>query len=375
MSTQQTFEFLAPPIAPTKPQRTRLTDLPGKPRFRAPSQAESQTPSQAQSQTQPQTQSPALSSVFSAPAPSPDALMRSHGASTRPSGALTRASGNQVATPVDRSAVLADLRKRAGCLSSAATQVHRADIYSTGCSGIDAMLPQGGLRIGTVTEWVSEHDSSGASAISLATIAARMKDTNVQGPLVVISEANYFYPPAAEAIGIDLKRVIWAKAQTHADTVWAIDQALRCPAVAVVWARVGGGLDDRDARRFQLAAEEGQTSAVLVRPRTVRGRPTFADVRLHVAPEMHVSQQNKTNGVLTTNQSPFVSRVTLDRCRGSASGCFVDVMIDDHGQLQAVKVPKSTIYHAPISTSSVHLASELAHPKTSSGTGSKSRRA
>src|SRR5437879_6095746 len=61
------------------------------------------------------------------------------------------------------------------------------------------------------------------------------------------------------------------------------DEARRCPAVAAVWGPVGE-LDDRALRRLQLAAEEGRGLGLLLRGASVRGRPSWADVRLLVRP-------------------------------------------------------------------------------------------
>ncbi|MEL7267667.1 MAG: hypothetical protein AAFP69_23050, partial [Planctomycetota bacterium] len=130
-------------------------------------------------------------------------------------------------------------------------------------------------------------------------------------PLVVVDGDGTFYPPAAIALGIPADRLIVLRPTSHGDMVWAIDQALRCPDVAAVWAGLGAWLDDRDARRFQLAAESGGTVGLMVRPAAVIGRPTFADVRFHVqgAPRLHASNHNGRS-----------LRVTIARCRGGRVG-------------------------------------------------------
>src|SRR5205085_6193640 len=81
----------------------------------------------------------------------------------------------------------------------------------------------------------------------------------------------------------DLDNLLVVRPREKADELWALDQALRCPAVAAVWGPVGE-LDDRALRRLQLAAEEGRGLGLLLREASVCGRPSWADVRLLVRP-------------------------------------------------------------------------------------------
>ena len=251
--------------------------------------------------------------------------------------------------------LLQKLRGRVHGITTAAKHHRLKETFSTGCESIDRLLPGSGLRIDAVNEWVADGDASGAAALSLAIASARAK----KGPLVVVADSNHFYPPAAAAVGIDPSKIIWVRPTTTADTVWSIDQALRCTGASAVWASVGAWMDDRDARRFQLAAEKGQTTGFLVRPRSVRGRPTFAEVRFHVA----ISKQ-----VDSVDTSLPTWTLTLDRCQGSHAGIGtgrqVQVTMDHNGQLNTLTSTRMPSHES----AAVHLASQLAHPKTASST-------
>ena len=193
--------------------------------------------------------------------------------------------------------------------------------FSAGGAVLDAMLPHRGLRQGTIVQWVG--DVGGNGAASLATIAAAgVAQSEVSGgkPLVVFDFGKNFYPPAAISLGVPADRMVIVskkKHHTNADMVWAIDQALRCDAVAAVWAELGPWLNDRDARRFQLAAEAGGTVGLFVRPAEVRGRPSFSDVSWHVS-----SIQDPTCGSANRRL-----RVEIDRCRGGVEGANAIVEI------------------------------------------------
>jgi protein ImuA len=151
---------------------------------------------------------------------------------------------------------------------------------STGCRDLDALFPDAGLRPGSVVEWLSPGPGSGAGFLALASSRSA---ASRGGALVVCDREQTFFPPVLGGLGIDLARLILVRAKDAADHRWAIDQALRSPAVAAVWARLDK-LDDKNSRRFQLAAEVGGTLGMFVRPATVRGAPTWAEVQLAVEP-------------------------------------------------------------------------------------------
>ena len=277
------------------------------------------------------------------------------------------------AGPVDphsKETVLRQLRARVGCIQTASRgEGEQGDVLSTGSEAIDRLLPRGGLRPDAITEWVAQADGCGAGTLAMITAAIRL-DSFRRGPLVVVS-GDGFYPPAAIALGISAERIIWVRPTRQADLVWAIDQALRCESVAAVWAEVGANLDDRDARRFQLAAETGCTAGLLIRPAATRGRPTFADVRLHVdnAFTVETSDQAVASGKgrgdvdhCRPTIKDRVMKVTLDRCRGGMVGHSVWVQVDDQARL--FTFPPQRLGIAEDESAALRLASELAHPKT-----------
>lgn len=295
------------------------------------------------------------------------------------------------AAPLDgalkKEAILRQLRSQVGCVTAAPADT--VEIFSTGSAGADRLLPRGGLRVDGISEWITAAEGCGAAAISMIAAASRLN--SVAGPLLVVAGEGVFYPPAAMSLGIPAERIIWARPTRHADVVWAIDQGLRCERVAAVWAHLGPNLDDRDARRFQLAAETGHTPGLFIRPSSVRGRPSFADVRLHVAGSHGDSEpatkndqvhQQRRERDLAENRHDHSMReavITLDRCRGGAAGQSVTVRIDDHARLHEVTRPDLSPKSYPIEaahpneTATVRLASELAHPTSPKSARQKRR--
>jgi hypothetical protein len=202
------------------------------------------------------------------------------------------------------------------------------EVISTGVAALDALLPRGGLRRGSVVEWLSA--AAGGGAQTLALLAAREAGREGKS-LVVVDRQRRFYPPAAAAWGIDLARLIVVHPASETDELWAIDQALRCRGIAAVWGR-RDELDPRDFRRLQLAAESGGTLGLLVRWAGVRGQPSWADVQFVVSP-----RQSRTGWQLC---------VELARCRGSHPGQSVELEIDEWtGHLRTRSVSEGSTRH------------------------------
>ena len=204
---------------------------------------------------------------------------------------------------------------------------------SSGCEGLDRLLPDRGFHRGTLVEWLVAGAGSGGETLAL--IAAR-EACQDGGVLVVLDEAKQLYPPAAARLGIDLDQMIVVQAANAADNLWALDQALRCPAVAAVlaWPK---RLDGRTFRRLQLAAEQGGSLGVLIRPESAEREPSWADVRLRIEP-----LPVPASAALPPAAGRRL-RIQLLRTRGGTGDRSAEVEIDDEA-------------------TPVHLASRLAGP-------------
>ncbi|MGI9519207.1 MAG: ImuA family protein [Pirellulaceae bacterium] len=174
-----------------------------------------------------------------------------------------------------------------------------ARVISTGCRELDQLLPAGGLGSGTITEWLTPAGGQGAELLSL--LAAREACAD-GGALVIIDPDQSFYAPAAVAWGINLDNTIVlsgardevrgarkaspcpsrASSLASHSVFWAIDQALRCPAVGAVWGRLDR-VNQRWLRRFQLSAEQSGAAGMFVRPASVQGQPGWSEVQWLVA--------------------------------------------------------------------------------------------
>src|SRR5436190_318830 len=178
-----------------------------------------------------------------------------------------------------RPALIADLRCQMARLEGG-RRLEDEEPLSTGCAEFDRLLPRGGFSQGTLVEWLADHSGSGAGTLALLTARQTCRHGKT---LVVMDRQRSFYPPAAVAWGYGLTQMLVIRSASEEDELWALDQALRCRGVGAVFAPLTK-LDVHDFRRLQLAAEEGGTLGLLLRPATIRGDPSWADLQLAVHP-------------------------------------------------------------------------------------------
>ena len=155
----------------------------------------------------------------------------------------------------------------------------RRPVVPTGVPALDASLPHGGLPAGAITELLSHQPGSGV--MSLAIRCARQA-VRTGGVVAVVDTRNNFYPPGAVQLGLAVEQLLIIRTRRPAEAFWAVDQALRCSAVAAVLAYLPH-LEQARARRLQLSAETGGGLGLLLQPATDL-RPSFAGIRMQIEP-------------------------------------------------------------------------------------------
>jgi protein ImuA len=200
-----------------------------------------------------------------------------------------------------------------------------AAAVSTGVEAFDRLLPGNGLAGGTLIECFATGAGSGAGTLACvlarrfvgevgdqrsevrgqeaggrrqgATQGGRWSGTQCSvpstqdsplnphgnGAVVVIDPHREFYPPAAVGLGLELDGTIVVRPESERDVLWALEQSLRCPGVAVTLAWLEE-LDGRASRRLALAVETGGGLGFLLRPATRQREPSSAHVRLLIQP-------------------------------------------------------------------------------------------
>src|SRR5262245_47060294 len=254
--------------------------------------------------------------------------------------------------------MLSSLQARETLVSSLRREVARLEMsrppederpISTGSPALDGLLPAGGLRRGTLVEYLTAGSGNGAGTLALSAASEACQEGRA---LVVVEQdrgqgtgnskqesVSRFYPPAAVAWGIDLSAVLVLRPVSEADAGWALDQALRCKGVGAVWVKCDR-LDVRDFRRLQLAAECGGTVGLFIRPARLRGQPTWADVQWEVRGRKDEGRRLKAEkrvrrSSFTPPPSSFRGllawrlEVELVHCRGATGGQKVLLELDE----------------------------------------------
>ncbi len=189
---------------------------------------------------------------------------------------------------------------------------------SLGIPSLDALLPQGGLERGSLVEWISSVEASGAAILALQGVRLALEEHLAW---VVVDVAGEFHPPAACGWGVSLESLLVLRPSSMEDAVWAVEQCLRCPAVGVTWFPSrhlpGRPLPDRVVQRWKRAAEVGGGIGVLFCPIEAVRRSSWADVRWRV--ESKIEKGDTGNLV----------KVELISCRGCFAGGIVELELHD----------------------------------------------
>ncbi len=146
----------------------------------------------------------------------------------------------------------------------------------TGFSGLDAVLPGGGLPARALTEVMHARHGIGELQLVLPALARLSRG----GRWVALVAPPFIpYAPALAASGVDLSRMLIVHPHNDQQALWSIEQALRLGTCAAVLAWPNR-CDDRSLRRLQLAAESGDSLGLLFRDTAAASERSPAALRL-----------------------------------------------------------------------------------------------
>lgn len=153
---------------------------------------------------------------------------------------------------------------------------------------LDAALPHGGLPCGAITEILADGFGVGAMSLAMRIAGNTVRQTAGHASsagsakdgrsIVLIDTFKDLYPPAVQQHGVALDRLIVLRVTRAREVLWAVDQALRCSAIAAVIASFVQ-LDECDSRRLQLAAESSGCLGLILRSACRRSK-SFAATQM-----------------------------------------------------------------------------------------------
>lgn len=133
----------------------------------------------------------------------------------------------------------------------------------TGLGVLEEAFPQRTFPIGAVHEFISEAPEHAAATNGfIAGIAGTLMQTSGIG-LWVGSNTN-IYPPALLSFGIMPERVLFIQTTKPKDSLWVIEEALKCTALAFVVGEIRE-LSFNESRRLQLAVEKSKVTGFIHR--------------------------------------------------------------------------------------------------------------
>lgn len=165
------------------------------------------------------------------------------------------------------------------CRSAEDSGKHGA--LASGFDELDQRLPRGGWPLGALIELLSVTAGIGELGLLLPALCRLAQG----GRYVAWIAPPYIpYAPALAQRGLPLERLLIIHTRSLAESLWATEQALRCPAVGAVlgWA---SHVVDKRLRRLQLAAEAGGSLGILHRPLAAADEASPAALRLQLQPQ------------------------------------------------------------------------------------------
>jgi protein ImuA len=156
---------------------------------------------------------------------------------------------------------LATLRAEVRAIESAGAAGSR-ECLPFGVEAMDARLAGGGLSIGALHEIIGarpELSDDAAATLFIASIAARL-----EGPVLWALCRRDLFAPGLALAGLGPSRILYAECGRDEDVLAVMEEGLRHGGLGAVVGEVGRVLM-ASTRRLQLAAEEGGTTALMLK--------------------------------------------------------------------------------------------------------------
>ena len=171
------------------------------------------------------------------------------------------------ALSLTRAERLAALRAEVRAIESAGASGEKRECLAFGVEAIDRKLAGGGIATASLHEIAGARPGLGddaAATLFIAGIAARRAAPQTSGTVLwALARRDLFAPGIAQA-GLTPDRVIYAECGRDEDVLAVMEEGLRHGGLAAVIGEVAR-VQMASTRRLQLAAEEGSTTALMLK--------------------------------------------------------------------------------------------------------------
>jgi protein ImuA len=135
-----------------------------------------------------------------------------------------------------------------------------------GLEMINHAFPNHSFPTGAVHEFISHtHEDKAATTGFMSGIIGKLMGNT--GTCLWISTRRTIFPPALKLFGIEPDRVIFIDLNQPKDAIWAVEEALKCRALAAVVGELNE-VSFTESRRLQLAVEKSRVTGFLHRHKT-----------------------------------------------------------------------------------------------------------
>jgi protein ImuA len=132
-----------------------------------------------------------------------------------------------------------------------------------GLGHIKDAFPNATFPLGAVHEFISaKTEDAAATGGFMAGLLSSLLGNS--GAALWISASRTLFPPALKSFGIQPDRFIFVDLQKEKDVIWAMDEALKCGALAAVVGEMQE-ISFTASRRLQLAVEQSQVTGFILR--------------------------------------------------------------------------------------------------------------
>jgi protein ImuA len=180
--------------------------------------------------------------------------------------------------------------KIAGIFEKLQTDILRLEGHKPAASGVPDLglgviknaFPDSTFPLGAVHEFLSGQAGNVAATIGfIAGMVAPLMEKS--GTMLWISCRRTLFPPALKGFGIQPDRFIFIDLKNERDVMWAMEESLKCGAVAGVVGEIQD-LGFTASRRLQLAVEQSQVTGFVLRGQSRKVNTTACVSRWLITP-------------------------------------------------------------------------------------------
>jgi protein ImuA len=214
---------------------------------------------------------------------------------------------------------LATLRAEIAALEGAGKGA--GEVAAFGDARLDRLLPGGGLALRAWHEFDGEGMELETAVATAAFVARLAAPLTRQGELIWVLRRDDLHAPGLNALGFPAERLIQVCARDEAEALAVMEDALRTPGVAAVFAEAAE-VDLTAGRRLQLAAEQGHATGFVLRRRPFGGADR-RDVSSAAATRWTIAPAPSEPPAGQPGLGAPRWRVRLERCRGGRTGEWI----------------------------------------------------